>query len=242
VAYRFEVIDWVRTPIGVFDLRRRDVPAATGTEPVIEVLVDGDLLMSSRNTDSERALATKALALHQGAGGLSVLVGGLGLGYTAQAALKDPRVAQVSVVDRIPVLFEWLRAGHLPLSEELNGDPRLTTVESDVYADLLGDDDARYDVILIDVDHSPKRRLDASSKPFYTADGQRIVARHLATGGVLAVWSAADDDDFASVLGEVYPRATREYVRWEDDHHGAMTDVLFLAQGDGKARGDEGNC
>ena len=227
---RFEVIDWVETPIGVFDLRRRDVPTATGTERVTEVLVDGDLLMSSRNTDSERALATRALDLHEGAEQLSVLVGGLGLGYTAHAALRDPRVAQVTVVDRIPVLFDWLRAGRLPLSEELNGDPRLTTVESDVYADLLGDAEARYDVILIDVDHAPKERLDASSAPFYTADGQRRVARHLATGGVLAVWSASDDDDFATVLGEAYAHATREYVKWQDDYRGTVTDVLFLAR------------
>lgn len=229
VGKRFEVIDWVETPIGVFDLRRRDVPTATGTESVTEVLVDGDLLMSSRNTDSERALATRALDLHEGAE-LSVLVGGLGLGYTAHAALGDPRVAQVTVVDRIAVLFEWLRAGRLPLSAELNGDPRLTTVESDVYADLLGDPDAKYDVILIDVDHAPKERLDASSAPFYTTGGQRRVACHLATGGVLAVWSAADDDDFASVLDEVYAHATCEHVEWQDDYRGTVTDVLFLAR------------
>ena len=230
--YKFEVVDWVNTPIGVFDLRRRDMPSATGTgtERVTEVLVNGDLLMSSRNTVSERALATSALALHEGAGELSVLVGGLGLGYTAHAALADRRVAQVRIVDRIPVLYEWLRAGQLPLSDELNGDPRVATVESDVYADLLGDDKAGYDVIMVDVDHSPKRRLDESSAPFYTADGQRRVARHLAIGGVLAVWSAADDDDFASVLGEVYAHAAGEHVAWDDDHYGATTDTLFLAR------------
>ena len=226
----FESVDWVNTPIGVFDLRRREVPTATGTETVTEVLVDGELLMSSRNTVSERALATRALALHEGAADLSVLVGGLGLGYTAHAALADPRVARVRVADRIPVLFDWLRAGHLPLAAELNGDPRLATVESDVYADLLGDPDATYDVILVDVDHAPKERLDESSAPFYTADGQRRVARHLAAGGVLAVWSAGDDDDFASVLAEVYAHATCEHVAWEDAYLGPATDVLFLAR------------
>jgi spermidine synthase len=230
VGKRFEAVDWVDTPIGVFDLRRREVPTAAGTECVTEVLVNGMLLMSSRNTVSERALATRALALHEGTTKLSVLVGGLGLGYTAHAALADPRVAHVRVVDRIPVLFDWLRAGHLPLSAELNGDPRLATVESDVYADLLGGADATYDVILVDVDHTPKERLDESSAPFYTADGQRRVARHLATGGVLAVWSAADDDDFASVLDEVYAHTAREHVEWEDDYLGAATDVLFLAR------------
>ncbi|MEE8107140.1 MAG: spermidine synthase [Planctomycetota bacterium] len=228
----FEAIAWVDTPIGVFDLRRRSVPTADGTESVTEVLVNGELLMSSRNTVSERALATRALALHRGGGDLSVLVGGLGLGYTAHAALQDPRVTHVRVVDRIPVLFEWLRAGHLPLSAELSGDSRFAMIESDVYADLLGEParDTAFDAILIDVDHTPKERLDQSSAPFYTADGQRRVARHLAPGGVLAVWSAGDDDEFAAVLSEVYEHAARERVEWEDDYLGEMADVLFLAR------------
>jgi len=230
VGKRFESVAWVDTPIGVFDLRRREVPTATGSRSVTEVLVNDELLMSSKNTVSEQALATQALALHQGTGDLSVLVGGLGLGYTAQAALADPRVSQVCVVDLIPVLFEWLRAGLLPLSAELTSDPRFATVESDVYADLLATSDARYDAILIDVDHTPRERLDESSAPFYTVAGQRAVARHLAPGGVLAVWSAADDDDYVAVLDEVYPHAARECVTWEDDYLGPQSDVLFLAR------------
>ncbi len=237
----FQAIAWVNTPIGVFDLRRRSVPIVSGTELVTEVLINGELLMSSRNTVSEIALATRALALHrnpregphegaEGAADLSVLVGGLGLGYTAHAALADPRVANVQVTDRIPTLFHWLRAGHLPLSAALNNDPRLTGVESDVYADLLGAADNAYDVILIDVDHTPKERLDESSAPFYTVDGQRRVARQLKPGGVLAVWSAGEDQDFAAVLAEVYAHATSEHVEWKDDYLGTVTDVLFLAR------------
>ncbi|MHC4952936.1 MAG: spermidine synthase family protein [Planctomycetota bacterium] len=226
----FESVAWKETPIGVFDLRRREVPTATGSERVTEVLVNGELLMSSRNTVSERALATSALALHVGGDDLSVLVGGLGLGYTAHAALADPRVGHVRVVDRIPVLFDWLRAGHLPLSAELNDDPRFATVESDVYADLLGDSDTMYDAILIDVDHTPQERLDESSAPFYSINGQHRVARHLNPGGVLGVWSAADDDEFTAVLGDVYAEASREHVTWEDAYLGTLTDVIFLAR------------
>jgi len=230
MATGFKSVAWVDTPIGVFDLRRRQVPTATGSRTVTEVLVNGELLMSSKNTDSERALATSALALHGGDSNLSVLVGGLGLGYTAHAALADPRVSLVRVVDRIPVLFDWLRAGHLPLSAELNADDRFKIVESDVYSDLLSEGEAKYDAVLIDVDHTPRERLDESSAPFYTADGQRHVARHLKPGGVLAVWSAGDDDEFAAVLDEVYPHAQREHVTWEDDYLGTLTDVLFLAR------------
>jgi len=103
-------------------------------------------------------------------------------------------------------------------------------VESDVYADLLGEPDERFDAILIDVDHAPRERLDDASAPFYTVEGQRRVLRHLNAGGVLAVWSAMDDDAFAAVLAEVYAQAARERVSWSDDYLGDVTDVLFLAR------------
>lgn len=230
MAKSLEYLASVDTPIGVFDLRRRTVPTATGSRSVTEVLVNGELLMSSKNTVSERALATSALALHEGDGNLSVLVGGLGLGYTAQAALEDPRVIQVDVVDLIPVLFDWLRDGQLPLSDQLNNDSRFATVRGNVYEDLLGTPTRRYDLILIDVDHTPKERLDESSAPFYTAEGQRTVRQHLSPDGVLAVWSAGDDDEFASVLEDGYAHSSVEHVTWEDDYLGTLTDVLFLAR------------
>lgn len=229
MAKSFEYVASVETPIGYFDLRRRDVPTATGSLSVTEVLVNGELLMSSKNTVSERALATSALALHQGTDSLSVLVGGLGLGYTAQAALENSRVIHVEVVDLIPVLFDWLREGQLPISAQLNSDARFTTRRSNVYEDLLGKPQRTYDLILIDVDHTPKERLDESSAPFYTLEGQRRVLQHLAPGGVLAVWSAGDDDEFAAVLDEAYADASLEHVTWEDDYLGTLTDVLFIA-------------
>ena len=226
----FEILDGVQTPIGALCLRRRGLAAGT---IVTEVTINGEMLMSSHHTESERALATRALALHPAGDGFRVLVGGLGLGYTAHAALADPRVARVRVVDRLPSMIRWLRDGLLPLSEELCADARMEVVEGDVYADLLGPADEPFDLVLVDVDHTPTERLDAASAPFYTVEGQRRVAAHLAPGGVVAVWSAGDDDDFAAVLDEAYPVARRERVRWVDetvDGGEQIEDVLFLAR------------
>jgi spermidine synthase len=227
----FEIVDAVATPIGLLELRRRRLPTPVGVV-VTEITINDDMLMSSLTTVSERALTTNALALHAGQDGLQVLVGGLGLGYTAHVALQDPRVGHVRVVDRLPVVIDWLRKGLFPLSEELNGDDRLEVCEGDVYAELLGPGRKAYDLVLIDVDHSPSDPLDPASEPFYTWQGQRQVVDHLAPGGVLAVWSSEDDHDFAAVLDEVYPEARRERVRWVneliDDEE--IEEVLFLAQ------------
>lgn len=227
----FEVVDSLATPIGFLELRRRGMPARPEMI-VTEITIDDEMLMSSLNTTSESALSTSALAMHTGGDGLRVLVGGLGLGYTAHVALQDPRVAHVRVVDRLPTVIRWMRDGLLPLSEELNGDERLEICEGDVYAELLAPGHGAWDLLLIDVDHSPTEPLDPASEPFYRWQGQRQVIDHLAPGGVLAVWSCDDDHDFAAVLDEVYPEATRERVRWIDQliDDEEIEEVLFLAR------------
>jgi spermidine synthase len=230
----FEILDCPETPIGVLILRRRELLGRPGTI-VTEVTIDHELLMSSLNTDSERALADRALEWHAGAEeGLRVLVGGLGLGYTAAAALASPRVAHVEVVDRLPEVIGWLRRGLLPLSEQLNADERLLLSEGDVYARLLAPPaGAPFDLVLIDVDHSPQERLAPGSEPFYTAAGLARVREHLAEGGVLAVWSTDDDAPFRAALRTAFAEERHEQVEWVNQLIGDGQDIedhLFLAR------------
>lgn len=231
----FEILDYVDTPIGALCLRRRELLGRPGVI-VHEVTLEHEMLMSSLNTASEEALARLAVERHGGQG-LSVLVGGLGLGYTAAAALASPRVARVRVVELLPEVIGWLRDGKVPLSPTLAADPRLEVVQGDVYGQLLGppvQGQAPWDLVLIDVDHSPDERLDASSRSFYTSAGLRRVAAHVAPGGLLGVWSAGDDDPgFAGALGQVFADVTRDRVRFTDeriDEGQELEDVLFFAR------------
>ncbi|MCO4773980.1 MAG: spermidine synthase [Deltaproteobacteria bacterium] len=226
-----DVLESSDSPLGTIYLGRRRV--ASQPDWVYEIWVSGHILMSSLNNVSERQLSTTALKLHEGTGPLRVLVGGLGLGYTAEAALVDAGVAKLRVVEKMDFVIDWMKGGLLPLSAEFADDDRLEIVQGDIYEDLLGAPSELYDLILVDVDHAPDFRLDDGIGRFYTAEGQKLVAQHLAPGGVLAVWSAWDNAPFAELLGATYARSCREEVRWDDvEAEGrSFSNMLFFASG-----------
>jgi spermidine synthase len=197
-----DVLEYEASPIGMIGLRRRGLASEPGTL-VTEITLDHTLLMSSCNSASERAHASRALELHPGQG-LDVLVGGLGLGCTAQEVLRCERVARVEVAEFLPQVIDWFERRLLPLAGELSADPRLEVSCGDVYGRLAGDPERRHDVVLVDVDHSPDEPLGAASDSFYTAAGLERVKRHLAPGGILGVWSYAESPAFTATLHRVF--------------------------------------
>ena len=201
---RFEELDWRQTPIGEISLRRRLEP--TLQVDVYEVRLDEDFLMSSLFTVAEVALADLGLAAHPGTS-LDVVVGGLGLGYTARAALADTRVRSLAVVEALPEVIDWHVRELLPLGAELNADPRCSLVQGDFFATVAAGEPllpGGVDVVLLDVDHSPRHVLHPSHASFYAADGLRALRRLLVDDGVFALWSDdPPDEPFVALLREV---------------------------------------
>jgi len=225
----FEILDLQETPLGQLCLRRRELLSRPGTI-VTEVTLDHVFLMSSYHTESECALAQLALRMHQGEE-LAVMVGGLGLGFTAHEALQSKRVARVEVIELLEPVIAWLDKGWLPVGDALASDQRFVLTAGDVYARLLGPAERPVDAILIDVDHAPDEPLDAASAAFYTADGLRKVAAHLRPGGVLAVWSTFPDPSFESTLASVFEHVEVDTVTWWNDLvEEEKQDTLFAAR------------
>ena len=210
----FEVLASEDGPLGMIWLRRRALPSRPDTR-ITEIMINHELLMSSQNTASERALASRSLERHAGSE-LRVLIGGLGLGYTAFEALRSPRVAQVEVVELLPPVVDWMRHGQVPLSPELNRDARFKVRQGDVYARLARAPRWHYDLILIDVDHSPDERLGPDNASFYTPEGLERAKAHLAEGGVLGVWSYAESSPFADALRKVFAQVEIEAVHFDN--------------------------
>lgn len=213
----FEELDYAPTPIGAISLRRRRI-LSLDTD-VFEILLGEEHLMSSLFTASEVALADKGLAALNGKS-LDVLVGGLGLGYTAQAALAHDDVAELTVVDLLEPVIRWHREGLVPMKTELAEDPRCKLVQGDFFVLAASEEgfDAetpgrQFDAILIDIDHTPERLLHGGSAGFYTPEGLRGLQRFLKPGGVAGLWSdEAPDDNITQLLANAFETAWAEPV------------------------------
>ena len=158
------------------------------------VRVDGRVLMSSRMHDSEEALAEHAL--ERCADAQSVLVGGLGLGFTLRAVLDrvepDTRVV---VAELVPQLVSWNRTHLAELHDHALDDARCEVVVGDVY-DAIKHSKRSFDVILLDVDNGPVALSSAKNQRLYSDYGVRACHDALRPGGVLAVWSSGPNARF----------------------------------------------
>ncbi|MFN4023419.1 MAG: spermidine synthase [Hyphomonas sp.] len=235
-----EELDYQITPIGALSLRRRyDFGLKMD---VFEIKLGDDFLMSSAFTASEVALARLALALLPD-GDLDIVVGGLGLGYTAHTVLEHKSVRSLIVVDMLSAVIDWHRSGLLPLGRALPEDPRCTLIEGDFFAMAAaqGFDPAApgrtFDAILADIDHSPEALLDERSAAFYRPEGLRRLSAHLKPGGVFGLWSNdAPDPDFTERLAAVFGAAQAEPVRFDNPADGrAFTQTVYLARTAGGA-------
>lgn len=219
----FEELDYRETPMGGLSLRRRRVLALGGIE-VYEVKLGEEFLMSSLFHEVEVALADLGLGeLEQPE--LDVVVGGLGLGYTAAAALKHERVRSLIVVEALDAVIEWHQRGLVPLGQALTQDMRCRFVQADFFAvaglPQMGFDPEQpgrqFHAVLLDIDHSPRKLLHPVHGAFYQEEGLRQLSGHLHPGGVFAMWSDdSPDGDFIRSLEQVFVDCRAEVVTFHN--------------------------
>lgn len=234
MSARFEELGWRQTPMGVISLRRR-FDSAVGAD-VFEVKLDDDFLMSSLFTVAEKALAELGLARTPGAE-LDVLVGGLGLGYTAREALADTRLRTLTVIEYSDAVIDWHKSDLLPDTAGLAANPQVELVCADFFsaAGEAGFDKEhpgrRFDAILLDIDHSPRHVLDQAHAAFYTEEGLSAMASQLTSGGTFALWSDdPPDDEFCAVLDTVFTDVDTRSVFFDNPITGGRSaNTVYLA-------------
>ncbi|MEP6848178.1 MAG: spermidine synthase [Acidobacteriota bacterium] len=219
-------LGYQQTPLGDLTLRRRSETLLGGRE-VYEVKLGDEYLMSSLFTESERQLATLGLAGLSGE--LDVVIGGLGLGYTAVEALKNDRMKRLLVIDLFQTVIDWHRGGLIPNGEIVTNDDRCELRQGDFFELARTGFDAsqperKFDAVLVDIDHSPEHFLDAGNQSFYTATGLAAVQAQLNPGGTFALWSNDPaTDDFTAHLRSIFPTATAHNIEFPNPYTGSTS-------------------
>lgn len=221
----FEELAWRETTRGPISLRRRLEPMLQ--VDVYEVKLGDEFLMSSLFTKAEVEVARLGLA-ELADRDLDVVVGGLGLGYTARAVLDDPRVRSLVVVEALGEVIDWHERDLLPDTAGLASDRRVRLVHGDFFglADAATGLDPKtpgrlFHAVLVDIDHTPRHLLHPSHAAFYEPAGLRGLTRHLHPGGMFALWSDdPPDEDFRAVLAAVFARVEAHVVRFPNPFTG----------------------
>src|SRR3954469_11366200 len=236
MSRNFEELDYRETPLGELILRRRRMLSLGGLE-IYEVKLGEAFLMSSLFHEVEEALAHLGLGELKGES-WDVVVGGLGLGYTAVAALEHREVASLLIVDALLPVIEWHQRGLVPLGEKLTSDARCQMVEANFFEraqSSAGFDPEqpgrKFHAVLLDIDHSPRDLLHSDNATFYEADGLRALASHLSADGVFALWSDdGPDQEFMETLGAVFATVRAHIVTFPNPiTEGESASTVYVA-------------
>ena len=235
----FEELDYQETPNGAISLRRRAEPRLDG-QVLYEVKLNEEWLMSSLFTEAEIQLAHLGLALAQKSisTDLKVIVGGLGLGYTAAAALENKAVSELCVIDVMQPVIDWHNNHLVPLGKALTLDSRCTLTHGDFFTMATREEpgfssETNYsvDAILLDIDHSPSHWLNAGNQNFYSPASLTKMANKLTPGGVFGLWSNDPPNEaFQTLLDSIFDTTETHDVTFANPYtNGESSNTVYVA-------------
>jgi len=232
----FEELDSRETRMGDLSLRRRRIRSLNDIE-VYEIKLGDEYLMSSLFHEAEVALADIGLSELDGKA-WDVVVGGLGLGYTAAAALNFEKLKRLIVVETLEPVIEWHKHGLIPHGRQLVTDSRCVLRQGDFFAltRQTGFDPAipgaQFDAVLLDIDHTPGFWLHPSHAYFYSEAGLGRLKSFLKPRGVFALWSNDPPESaFLDVLSRVFADVQGHPVQFDNPlQQSTSTSGVYVAR------------
>jgi spermidine synthase len=224
VSETAQLIERREGPYGEVALRRRG--------ECFEIVANGCFLMDSSDGRSERLLVSAALDMLEQSHGASVLIGGLGIGFSLAKASADPRPGRICVVERERAVIDWHTRGTAPLRRFAGSgheDPRTQIVHDELVRHLRAAG-RRYDVVCLDIDNGPGWTVTDDNRSVYERAGLAVLERALADGGVLSVWSSAPAPEFIQRLASRFARVVTLEVPLLPDRRGEPDLVILASQ------------
>jgi spermidine synthase len=191
------------------------------------ITLAGNELMTTRMHHSEDSLAVMTHERLGERGPQRWLIGGYGMGFTLRAALNVlGQDSAITVVELVPEIIKWARG---PMAEVAAGcldDPRVMLVEDDV-SNAIRAAHGIYDAILLDVDNGPDGLVREGNNGLYTGRGLRAAKHALSPGGMLAIWSAHQDNAFVKRLKDTGFEVEERFVRARPNNKGPRHFIWF---------------
>jgi len=240
MAFIFEELDSQETPLGFISLRKRAEPRLNN-QILYEVKLGDEFLMSSLFPEAEiqlSKLGLNALKANGHANDVDIVVGGLGLGYTAAAVLEDSNVRSLNIIDIMQAVIDWHQRHLVPLGETLSSDPRCEFVLGDFFALAtdanIGFQPANKQIhgIFLDIDHSPSNWLDQGNSNFYTNEALSSMKKKLHPGGIFGLWSNdLPDNKFTALLEFIFDSVETHIISFHNPYSGSeSTNSVYLAK------------
>ena len=224
---RYRVVETAPSPLGEVMLRRYETGEG---QSGYEIRLNGNFLMATHGNSSDKAMARLAWEMIEGhAENLRVLVGGLGAGYTLQAALALPGVSRVVVVEISEKVVAWNKAYFAQMNGSALDDARVEVCVEDL-ADHLIRNKGRYHLALLDVDNGPGWLAAQGNAGLYEVSGIEAARDALLPGGALAVWSPSENEVFRSRFQEVFPHGRARDTTAVGRDVGEPGDVIYLGR------------
>jgi spermidine synthase len=194
------------------------------------IVLDRNELMSSRMSGSEEALAQMTIERLRGRPAPEILIGGYGMGFTLRAALAAvDRDARLTVVELVAEIIDWARGPMAGMTAGCLDDPRVALRIDDV-GEAIRSATSAYDAILLDVDNGPDGLVRRANNSLYSRSGLAAARTALKPGGVVAIWSAGQDNAFAKALGEAGFTVDEVAVRARSNGKGAKHIIWFATR------------
>jgi len=221
----YQLLERHETPLGELALRSYCSEEGSG----YEIILNGVFLMATHGCHSERAMASLAAEMHQGRDDRwDILVGGLGMGYTLNAALNLPKTSSVTVVEALPQVVHWNRTLFAEHNSNVLSDKRVRVVTDDLRF-FLQRCDRQFHLLLFDIDNGPGWLASPENEALYSCEGLALARKVMKPLGVLAVWSPSKNPIFLSTLREVFSAVHEISTESTAKEAGEPPDIIYIA-------------